>query len=96
MVVLLKRGGLRAQEKACLSMIIPIKTDRSDNAQVQFDRGDEKDVIAVKDWSTLPLATIENDIAIRRVNCPLVFIWVRFYKEEHWPWLRQHPKLNQI
>ncbi|RYP53360.1 hypothetical protein DL768_001605 [Monosporascus sp. mg162] len=59
-----------------------------------FDRGDEKYPIATKDWPISTLAIMEDDVAIRKVNCPLVFIWVRFYKEEHWAWLSDHPIRN--
>ncbi|GAP86966.1 hypothetical protein SAMD00023353_2401200 [Rosellinia necatrix] len=95
-LMLIERGSMRRDTRACVNWIIPLKIKGSNvEAKVQFDTGlgTKADV---KDWLSLRLVTIQGDTCIRRVDDPLAFIWVRWYQRQHWNWLDQYSVEEEV
>ncbi|KAI0114345.1 hypothetical protein GGR51DRAFT_556202 [Nemania sp. FL0031] len=86
-LMLIERGSIRRDTKACVNWIIPLKLKGSDpEAKAQFDTGPGTKA-ELKEWLSLQLVTIGGDTCIRKVDDPLAFIWIQWYQRQHWPWL---------
>ncbi|TRX93560.1 hypothetical protein FHL15_005532 [Xylaria flabelliformis] len=93
-LMLIERGGIRRDTRACVNWIVPIRLKKPRSVKyepkVEFDTGPGT-ASELKDWLSLPLVTIGGDIRIRMVDEPLAFIWIRWYQRQHWSWLDNEP-----
>ncbi|KAI1738645.1 hypothetical protein F4680DRAFT_424532 [Xylaria scruposa] len=93
-LMLIERGGIRRDTRACVNWIVPIRLKKPRSIQyepkVEFDTGPGT-ASELKDWLSSPLVTIGGDIRIRMVDKPLAFIWIRWYQRQHWAWLDNEP-----
>ncbi|KAI0467708.1 hypothetical protein F4859DRAFT_493366 [Xylaria cf. heliscus] len=90
-LMLIERGGIRRDARACVNWIIPIRLRSVEyDPKVQFDTGPGTGS-ELKDWLASPLVTIGGDTRIRMVDKPLAFIWMRWYQRQHWSWLDKEP-----
>ncbi|KAI0855763.1 hypothetical protein F4860DRAFT_529944 [Xylaria cubensis] len=93
-LMLIERGGIRRDTRACANWIVPIRLKKPRSVKyepkVEFDTGPGT-ASELKDWLLLPLVTIGGDIRIRMVDEPLAFIWIRWYQRQHWSWLDNEP-----
>ncbi|KAI0450056.1 hypothetical protein F5B21DRAFT_492404 [Xylaria acuta] len=89
-LMLIERGGIRRDTRACVNWIIPIRLKKPRGVEyepkAQFDTGPGTES-ELKDWLSSPLVTIGGDTRIRIVDKPIAFIWIRWYQRQHWPWL---------
>ncbi|KAI8953087.1 hypothetical protein F4801DRAFT_538417 [Xylaria longipes] len=93
-LMLIERGGIRRDTRACVNWIIPIRLKKPRGVEykpkVHFDTGPGTES-ELKDWLSSPLVAFGGDTRIRMVDKPLAFIWIRWYQRQHWPWLDSEP-----
>ncbi|KAI1128948.1 hypothetical protein F5Y10DRAFT_239185 [Nemania abortiva] len=86
-LMLIERGSIHRDTRACANWIVPLKiTSSNQGAKAQFDTGLGTKA-ELKEWLSLQLVTIEGNTCIRKVDYPLAFIWIQWYQKQYWTWL---------